>query len=145
MFRCKIGDVVGSLLDMDKGICTFFINGQDFGLKVQFHTNIKKQTLGLYPIISLTNHQHVILNFGDQPWSYLPPTQLDYKRMSCSTVRKEMNEEKSKKTNNNNETSIHDWDGPLCTLCFSEPKDTVLLPCKHDGFGRNCTNMLDKW
>lgn len=131
---------------MNKGVCTFFVNGQDFGLKVQFHTNLKKQKLELYPIISLTNHQHVIVNFGSQPWSYMPSTQSDYKPVSCSAVRKKIIEEKNQlHSNNSSEINEHDWDGPLCTLCFSEPKNTVLLPCKHDGFGRNCTNMLDIW
>ncbi|CAO3607562.1 unnamed protein product [Mucor hiemalis] len=150
-FRCKIGDVLGSLLDMDKGTCTFFLNGRDFGLKVQFHKNIRKQNaLGLYPIISLANHQHVIVNFGDQPWMYTPPVQSTaYLPMSCSKVKKEETSSTMEKSNRkyviDNEVHDHDWDGPLCTLCFSEPKDTVLLPCKHDGFGRSCTNKLESW
>jgi hypothetical protein len=28
--------------------------------------------LGLYPAISLTSHQHVIVNFGHSPWMYPP-------------------------------------------------------------------------
>lgn len=148
-FRCKIGDVLGSLLDMDKGTCTFFINGQDLGLKVQFHKNIKKHnTLGLYPIISLANHQHVIVNFGDQPWMYTPPLQsATYSPMSRSTIKQHAtsSSEKSKTKSSviDHEVLDHDWEGPLCTLCFSEPKDTVLLPCKHDGFGRTCSNKLE--
>lgn len=134
---------------MDKGTCTFFINGQDFGLKVQFHKNIKKHsTLGLYPIISLANHQHVIVNFGDQPWMYAPPLQsATYLPMSCSTIKQDATSEKSKTRLSmiDNEALDHDWEGPLCTLCFSEPKDTVFLPCKHDGFGRTCSNKLESW
>lgn len=136
---------------MDKGTCTFFLNGRDFGLKVQFHKNIRKQNaLGLYPIISLANHQHVIVNFGYQPWMYTPPVQsIAYLPMSCSKVKKEETSSTMEKSNRkyviDNEVHDHDWDGPLCTLCFSEPKDTVFLPCKHDGFGRSCTNKLESW
>lgn len=39
----------------------------------------------------------------------------------------------------------YDWDGPLCTICFSEPKNTVLMPCKHDGLGLRCAKVLTLW
>ncbi|KAG2229603.1 concanavalin A-like lectin/glucanase domain-containing protein [Thamnidium elegans] len=132
--HCKIGDVLGSLLDMDKGLCTFFVNGQDLGLTVQFQTSSKRRMMGLFPIISLTSHQHVIVNFGEQPWLYQP--NIRHQPMCNSShyvmevVKKEEEEE-------------HDWDGPLCTLCFSEPKDIVLFPCQHKGFGKNCAKLLE--
>ncbi|KAI9266256.1 concanavalin A-like lectin/glucanase domain-containing protein [Helicostylum pulchrum] len=132
--HCKTGDVLGSLLDMDKGLCTFFVNGQDLGLTVQFQTSAKKHMLGLFPIISLTSHQHVIVNFGEQPWLYQP--NIRHQPMCNSSqhvmdlVKKEEEEE-------------YDWDGPLCTLCFSEPKDVVLFPCQHNGFGKNCAKVLE--
>jgi len=94
---CKPGDVIGTYLDLDNGICTFFINGKDYGLTVEFdqprkqvyETNkARKQKyaqdgrlikdvegLGLYPAISLTSHQHIIINFGNQPWM-CPPSSL---------------------------------------------------------------------
>jgi hypothetical protein len=39
----------------------------------------------------------------------------------------------------------YDWDGPLCTICFSEPKNTILMPCKHDGIGGRCAKVLTLW
>lgn len=121
---------------MDKGLCTFFVNGQDLGLTVQFRTSAKRQMLGLFPIISLTSHQHVIVNFGDQPWLYQP--NIRHQPM-CNSSRHVMDPVKKE------EEEEHDWDGPLCTLCFSEPKDIVLFPCQHNGFGKNCAKVLEHW
>ena len=136
--------MLGSLLDLDNGVCTFFVNGRDYGWTVQLHTSAKKQSLKLYPMISLTNHQHVIVNFGDKPWFYTPPTDVAFQPVSQNNGSPQFRSDK-KELENEVVVKEHDWDGPLCTLCFSEPKDTVLLPCNHDGFGRNCTNMLDVW
>ncbi|KAG2182901.1 hypothetical protein INT44_005882 [Umbelopsis vinacea] len=92
--QCKPGDVIGTYLDLDNGLCTFFINGKDYGLTVEFDQPRKQafetnkarrqkygktgqtvkdvEGLGLYPAISLTSHQHVIVNFGQSPWMYPP-------------------------------------------------------------------------
>ncbi|KAG1045687.1 hypothetical protein G6F43_011236 [Rhizopus delemar] len=34
--RCSVGDVVGTLLDLDNGACTYYINGKDVGMTVEF-------------------------------------------------------------------------------------------------------------
>lgn len=168
--------------------------------------------LGLYPAVSLTTHQHILMNLGDRPWIYPPPIpnryrgiceagQLDDKykkrvskwvsqrgyRMRKShlaenntPIRPKLN--KSLTSNNNfqinvnqhpshpyhhnetkddlylassplsytsttsSDTSIeYDWDGPMCTICFSEPKNTILLPCNHGGIGEKCAKILDLW
>lgn len=46
---------------------------------------------------------------------------------------------------NEEEEEDYDWDGPLCTICFSEPKNTMLMPCKHDGIGSRCAKALTLW
>ncbi|KAI8089995.1 concanavalin A-like lectin/glucanase domain-containing protein, partial [Halteromyces radiatus] len=35
-FRCRSGDVLGSYLDLEQGICSFFVNGKDLGMTVAF-------------------------------------------------------------------------------------------------------------
>ncbi|KAG1107196.1 hypothetical protein G6F42_016459 [Rhizopus arrhizus] len=41
--RCQAGDVIGSFLDLDNGFCSYYINGCDLGLTVEFeHPNRKK-------------------------------------------------------------------------------------------------------
>lgn len=35
--------------------------------------------------------------------------------------------------------------GSLCQICFAEPADTVILPCKHDQIGSTCAGILTKW
>lgn len=111
---CKPGDVIGTYLDLDNGICTFFINGKDYGLTVEFDQPRKQayetnqarrqkygkngqpikdvEGLGLYPAISLTSHQHVTINFGHQPWMCPPPLpENDYLPMNaCQTMAPEL-------------------------------------------------------
>lgn len=142
--------MIGTLLDMDQGICTFFINGQDLGYTVSFHTNKKKRMLGLYPMISLTNHQHVLVNFSDQPWYYGPSTEAYFQPISdrgAHAVKEEEanNDDNAAARKKDEKEEEYDWDGPLCILCFSEPKDVILLPCQHDGFGKECAKVLDLW
>lgn len=48
-------------------------------------------------------------------------------------------------TEGHEEEEDYDWDGPLCTICFSEPKNTMLMPCKHDGIGGRCAKALVLW
>ncbi|KAI9255101.1 hypothetical protein BDA99DRAFT_467298 [Phascolomyces articulosus] len=299
--HCRAGDVLGSFLDLDNGLCTFFINGCDLGLTVEFEhparqinqqqedegmatgssshspmlpppppsfhasnqhynekasttshyhsstmssskSNKKKKTtttqqqqesvsLGLYPAVSLTTHQHILLNFGDRPWMYPPPVSVKYKGISeagkledhfksrvikyaqkrnkprcksqatISTTTSSQaaasaaaasgtphlpisnnhhhHSQPSSITNlqsiptttsattiiasssspsipitrietdvlssssSSSSTSSYDWDGPLCTICFSEPKNIMLLPCRHTGWGERCADALD--
>ena len=279
--HCHAGDVLGSFLDLDNGLCTFFINGCDLGLTVEFehptrqhrpseqhqneedeniavspmlppppsfnsnnNSNSEEQTearantnnsseksttsrnpssskstssLGLYPAVSLTTHQHILLNFGDRPWIYPPPVSVKYKGISeagkldehfknrvikyvqkrnkprcksqatvsttASSTITAATTTTTKSTNNNTSSTLtsiqqqlaqsqsiprssltpseaietdilssssssdssYDWDGPLCTICFSEPKNVMLLPCRHTGWGERCADALDMW
>ncbi|KAI8341037.1 hypothetical protein BC941DRAFT_415669 [Chlamydoabsidia padenii] len=178
LHKCRAGDVLGSYLDLDQGICSFFVNGKDLGLTVAFehassHNNGGDTMEGLYPAFSLTTHQHILVNFGDQPWMYLPD------RLSCTTISQDWKgfnqagsmdhafrqqlqhrlmqpvHQMGNKTTNASPTSFtptsttlmndqvnDDWDGPLCTMCFDEPKDTILIPCGHGTWGAACTKVL---
>lgn len=145
---------------------------------------------GLYPAFSLTTHQHIILNFGDQPWIYEPdlsnivnsssssqtaihPPQwngfnkssimsdefrnqinhwLTHRHIRYFKMDMDINNHIENDTNNQNISSSvndskeeDDWDGPLCTMCFNEPKNTKVLPCGHGIWGSTCTKMLEYW
>ncbi|KAI8365368.1 uncharacterized protein BYT42DRAFT_649271 [Radiomyces spectabilis] len=232
--RCRAGDVLGSYLDLDNGLCSYFINGEEIGLTVDFEnpqythgkaSSITETTdqipvapppppppsspsqqqpsssdidtlstsdppasatkpLGLYPAISLTTHQHLLLNFGDHPWLYPPPITAHYRgiaeagRLDTAYKRRVIRwaYKRGLKTPNSfnkpplrpkpahgddhhddaetptsdlsDETedsriSDYDWDGPLCTICFSEPKDVILMPCQHGGLGQQCAEILE--
>lgn len=184
--QCRAGDVLGSFLDLDNGLCTYFINGCDLGLTVEFeHPSSRHHRfagksigLGLYPAVSLTTHQHILLNFGDRPWMYPPPVSVKYKGVSeagrlddgyknriLTHVHKkhrrtsaggrstdvllmsnnEQNQDGQVMASSSSDDEEYDWDGPLCTICFSEPKDVILLPCKHTGWGQRCADALDMW
>lgn len=138
--RCKAGDVLGCFIDLDERKCAFYMNGQDSGLAAGFdRLNLEEDTitLGLFPTISLTGYQHVLVNFGSQPWLFSPPV-THFKAVSEAAVVEPSSEK-------DNEPIEYEWDGPICTICFSEAKDTLLLPCGHDGFGRNCADALIAW
>ncbi|ORX49891.1 SPRY-domain-containing protein [Hesseltinella vesiculosa] len=181
-FRCRAGDVLGSYLDLDEGICSFFINGQDIGMTVAFEhaSTTKGGTMeGLYPAFSLTTHQHILINFGDRPWMYEPDlplpspgqsahwhgvhlapglnghhgleTQLQQRvlqwsaqRPYCDIQGSHLSTTPSLRPALTTQLSQElDWDGPLCTMCFTEPKNTVLIPCGHGGWGASCAKLLD--
>lgn len=213
--------MLGSFLDLDNGLCTYFVNGCDLGLTVEFehpstiapnpgpgqsrqrwlHANddpetLRRLRLSLYPAVSLTTHQHVILNLGDRPWIYPPPVSVKYRGISHAASAQDLDDpykkrvmrhirRTSERTASNNErmmtaaaaassmtstvvgcddetrlkfddaasaasseatnTSDYDWDGPLCTICFSEPKTVMLMPCSHAGWGEKCARALTMW
>jgi hypothetical protein len=255
--------VIGSFLDLDNGFCSYYINGCDLGLTVEFehpnrqksHHKSKRTTssqnstttsttssprssfsesitsttttgqsiamtespiisssspqmdkqqkkkkpakgLGLYPAISLTTHQQALVNFGERPWMYPPPTTaryrglneagaLDnefekrvmrwvkkrgitshgksYQPMNKPPLRPRVGADEivknggsspqssqdsttdSDRDEQEEEEEDYDWDGPLCTICFSEPKNTMLMPCKHAGIGGRCAKALTLW
>ncbi|KAI8979852.1 concanavalin A-like lectin/glucanase domain-containing protein [Mycotypha africana] len=204
--RCEAGDVVGSFLDLDNGFCSFYINGKNHGLTVEFdHPNkridtlsprsreiaLKKKAvgLGLYPAVSLTTNQHCMINFGDCPWLYPPPLTVEFQgvnkagKLDDDFIRRVLRWEKKRGVTTHgksykpmnkpplrplegaDETPVrsplsatsdeengisdnedkYDWDGPLCTMCFSEPKNAMLLPCKHTGFGVQCAKIFKNW
>ncbi|CAO3588152.1 unnamed protein product [Absidia cylindrospora] len=162
--------------------------------------------LGLYPAVSLTTHQHILINLGDRPWIYPPPISVRYRGISeagrlDSDYRRRVlrwvnqrgyrirklhlaenhspirphshtcggastssdggvkrastngccsNDDYSSaspvsltSTTSTDSLVEYDWDGPLCTICFSEPKNIILLPCQHGGIGQNCAKLLD--
>lgn len=130
--KCKAGDVLGCLLDLNQDYCTFFINGQNYG----FGINITKSTMPFYPTISLTGHQHVVANFGDQPWYY----SID----GAKAVNESAATEETKSQKQHIITTVDDGES-VCNICYSEPINTKLFPCEHDGFGENCAQTFESW
>ncbi|CAO0796302.1 unnamed protein product [Mucor circinelloides] len=126
--ECKAGDVLGCLLDLDENCCTFFVNGQDYGLGIVF----TRSTMALYPTISLTGHQHVVANFGHQAWYHGvdgAKAVTDAASRTAAKIKLEVTETKD--------------DGPLCNICYSEPINTKLLPCEHGGIGEHCAQTFE--
>ncbi|KAI8985875.1 hypothetical protein BDB01DRAFT_834662 [Pilobolus umbonatus] len=143
--RCKAGDVIGSLLDLDAGKVCYMVNGDDIGMTVHLSSSHKRKNrkLGVYPIFSLSTHQHILVNFGSQPWIYPPPKlSQDYKgvneietsQIAAIDLLKEY--QKSKEV-------MEDWDDSSCVICYAEQQSVTLLPCKHQ-VGVVCSRELDK-
>jgi hypothetical protein len=36
-------------------------------------------------------------------------------------------------------------DRGICTICYSEPSDTTLMPCQHGEIGSKCCMLINKW
>ncbi|KAI8074589.1 hypothetical protein BC940DRAFT_315194 [Gongronella butleri] len=205
LFRCRAGDVLGSYLDLEQGICSFFVNGRDVGMTVAFeHASSVHggQMEGLYPSFSLTTHQHIKINFGRDPWWHPPQlpaneqwhgihdaanqlsgdllarivtwsAQRPYRDVyepGAAIGTTDMDVDMDVDEDNHalaGLTRVHvhdalpdasrtssikaynaqdlDWDGPLCTMCFTEPKMASLIPCGHGGWGAACAKLLDSW
>ncbi|KAI8890047.1 SPRY-domain-containing protein [Backusella circina FSU 941] len=121
--QCQPGDVIGSFLDADKRICSFFINGQEIA-----HFKYNQRLEGLYPSFSLSTLQHIQVNFGNRPWHY---------------ERRRSNVQLKPITKRNLPVRDEsDNDDDLCILCFSEPKSVMLLPCQHTEFGHACSKLI---
>eukprot|EP00899_Mesostigma_viride_P015632 jgi/Mesvir1/2406/Mv22148-RA.1 len=63
-------DVIGCLLNADRGFVAFFKNGVDLGVAFEIPAHLRGQ--GLYPAICLKNAE-VALNFGATPFTFPPP------------------------------------------------------------------------
>ncbi|CAM9618039.1 unnamed protein product [Choristocarpus tenellus] len=68
--RWKVGDVIGVLLDIDKGEIRFGLNGKDLGVAFEIPSD---ELHGVYPAASLHFGQSVRLNFGRAPFLFDPP------------------------------------------------------------------------
>ncbi|CAO3689110.1 unnamed protein product [Rhizopus stolonifer] len=123
---CQPGDVIGTLLMLKKGCCIFFVNGEEIELSVELSPT------EMFPAVSLAGHQHIAINYGNRPWFY---KQSRKTRPICSLAKK----------NGSSQYVIEDTCESLCILCYSEPKNTVLIPCLHSDFGSSCVKKLKVW
>ncbi|CAO3687594.1 unnamed protein product [Rhizopus microsporus] len=121
---CHAGDVIGTLLNLKKGYCSFFVNGQEIELSIELTSATQ-----MFPAVSLTSHQQIAINYGDRPWFCPPPMKAT---PVCSLYKERQV----------NHQDISDNDDLLCILCYAEPRDTTLYPCLHEQFGQSCVKNL---
>ncbi|KAI8972488.1 hypothetical protein BDB01DRAFT_839341 [Pilobolus umbonatus] len=142
-------------------------------LKTTCSASLKKVYYGLYPAISLSTHQQVVVNFGEKSWFCPPPITDSFRSMHEAGKLDDLYKKRVKRwlqlrgcTNkgrffkrdevrpyrpgdkgelSDDEDENLEWDGPLCTLCFSEPKNARLMPCNHDEIGMHCARLLFRW
>lgn len=125
--RCEKGDIIGCLIDFENLKCVYYVNGHEFSIHIQLGDMATK---GVYPIICLTQYQHIRINLAQGSWLYKSPRHVKPLKADFPVPTT---------------TAVHDEDDWDCTLCFSEPKSILLLPCNHSGFGKNCAEKLTSW
>lgn len=66
-----VGDVIGTLIDLDLGEISFWRNEKFLG--IAFSNVPKGQNLAYFPAITLERDQRVIFNFGLRPFTVRLP------------------------------------------------------------------------
>eukprot|EP01035_Chromulina_nebulosa_P018786 gene18786-24553_t len=106
--RWKVGDVVGTLLDMDLLEIRFYVNGEDLGPAYD-----KCSQYDMYPAISLNVRQTIRVNFGSYRFMY-PPDEIDKKPFQpvCQAIglKNFSLRKKSKKIDDNSNSNNNDLD-----------------------------------
>ncbi|KAI9279066.1 hypothetical protein BY458DRAFT_532214 [Sporodiniella umbellata] len=123
---CQAGDIIGTLLNLKKGLCTFFVHGE----MIEIYGKIGSDRV--FPIIGLGGHQHAVVNCGTSTWFY---TQSSRIQPINKAYRKTVQSQYSKNLE----------DDSMCILCYSEPKGATISPCFHNEFCSLCVKKLDNW
>ncbi len=63
------GDVIGSVIDLDKGEIAFYRNGVSLGVAFR-NVRTKQPSLAYFPTLSLSYAERCDLNFGGRPFAY---------------------------------------------------------------------------
>ncbi|CAF0717503.1 unnamed protein product [Brachionus calyciflorus] len=138
-FSWKEGDVVGLLLDISQKKVMFYLNGI---LVTPVHTDLfRKVNNGIFPAASLMSFQHILFNFGKDPFKY-PPSDINFncfnsygvlEEKECYVLPKRLKLEKLRKT------LIKD---DACSICCENISNVNIVPCKHKLFCENCVKRL---
>lgn len=135
----KPGDIVGSLLDLNRGEIVFSLNGKSLQ---PFNQVFNQATSGFFAAASFMSFQQCQFNFGSCPFKY-PPTDRHFQAFNNYATL-------------NNEDKIilprhmklellkrHTVKDDACTLCFDAKACIELAPCRHKGFCFNCAAQLE--
>eukprot|EP01147_Barroeca_monosierra_P007473 gene7473-549_t len=141
--KWKPGDIVGCFVNLITNSAWFSVNGQrssSFELPETLRDAI-------YPAASLMTGQHIIFNFGNQPYRYRPSdiqvydlnqfgklTQQQRHIMPRLVVLNEIQEKL-------NEEEFSDEE--VCTICYVRPIEVKLEPCGHQAFCLLCSLQVN--
>lgn len=134
----KQGDVIGFLLDINRKVIVFYVNGVALN---QVHTDIfSKVQKGFFPAASFMSFQQVKFNFGAEAFKYPP-----YQKFKNFNEHAQINSSKRYVLPKRVKLDIlkqHVTKEDSCTLCCENKANIILLPCKHDVFCDVCVKRL---
>merc|ERR1719273_160422 len=135
----KPGDIIGSLLDMDRAAIIFYHNGK----KLKSFSHVFSQvSSGFFAAASFMSFQQCQFNFGATPFRYPPKDRAFQAFNDHATLSSEekailprhiMIEKLTKHTINEDS----------CTICFDDKACMEVLPCNHNGFCFKCSAQLE--
>jgi len=139
--RWKAGDIVGSLLDLNKKKLTFFHNGLAISPIYDFFAHNES---GFFAAASFMSFQQCRFNFGSRPFKF-PPDDVEFRSFNSEgslsdeqrmILPRHMRLQLQLGRNCSREESA-------CTICVDNAADTVLRPCGHGGFCADCVGQLE--
>ncbi|XP_071446628.1 RING finger and SPRY domain-containing protein 1-like [Hetaerina americana] len=132
------GDILGSLLDLNKLEIIFYLNGVPLNPCTLV---FKTARSGFFAAASFMSFQQCEFNFGNKPFKY-PPKDRPFQ---CFNDHASLEEEdkivlpRHIHLEQLRKLSVRE---DSCTLCFDQKASVRLLPCGHRGFCSSCTNQL---
>lgn len=156
--RCwKPGDIIGSLLDIDKMEIIFYHNGK---LLKSFDHVFSQVSSGFFAAASFMSFQQCQFNFGACPFQF-PPKDRHFQAFNDhATLSPEEKIILPRYVSTTGSDSVswylifyrhmmlemlkkHTVNDDACTLCFDAKACMQLQPCSHQGFCFNCSAQLE--
>lgn len=134
------GDVLGCLLDLEKPVVKFYINGRLIVSTVQLFNHTRT---GFFAAASFMSFQQCRFNFGCEPFSFLPP---DIKFQSFNDHANLSPEERIVLPRHLQLELLRRMSvkEDSCTICFDYKATITLQPCGHKGFCQRCFQQLSE-
>uniref|UniRef100_A0A2R5LBY4 Putative ring finger and spry domain-containing protein n=2 Tax=Ornithodoros turicata TaxID=34597 RepID=A0A2R5LBY4_9ACAR len=133
------GDILGTLLNLDRYEITFYLNGIPLLPNAQVFQNA---TSGFFAAASFMTFQQCEFNFGHKPFEF-PPKGIEFQ---CFNSVAQLPEEEKIilprhiRMEKLRHSSVKE---DSCTLCFDRSAAVRLNPCQHRGFCTQCALQLE--
>ncbi|RDD47432.1 RING finger and SPRY domain-containing protein 1 [Trichoplax sp. H2] len=134
--RWTPGDVVGLLLDLNKGKIYFYLNG----VKCSETFRTKKQ--GFYAAASLMEMQQAEFNFGSKPFKFKPQG-IKFECMNSWAYLSEEEKRILPKPFKKDIVLETTFDSNCCAICYDQEASVELLPCRHRDLCMKCAMQCE--
>ncbi|OCT84368.1 RING finger and SPRY domain-containing protein 1 [Xenopus laevis] len=134
----KEGDTVGFLLDLQKKLMIFSLNGCQLPPEKQVFSSA---TSGFFAAASFMSYQQCEFNFGAKPFKYPPASKCStFNDYAFLAPEEKVILPRPRRLALLKQVSIRE---NCCTLCCDELADTELRPCGHSDICMECALQLE--